>query len=88
MVCRPLAIARRCLGAPSPCPTGALVCLVCSLPRAGADNGGDGIADHSLWLGCRHFVEADDDLVPTGRVVPAEGPMDFSAPGGVVMGPR
>ncbi|CAE7657881.1 GALM, partial [Symbiodinium sp. KB8] len=54
----------------------------------GADDGGDGVADHTLWLGCRHFVETDEDLVPTGRVVPAEGAMDFSAAGGVALGPR
>ncbi|KAA0156520.1 hypothetical protein FNF31_05873 [Cafeteria roenbergensis] len=55
---------------------------------SGADDGGDGVADHTLWLGCRHFVETDEDLVPTGRVVPAEGAMDFSAAGGVALGPR
>lgn len=43
------------------------------------DLAGDGKAlEASLWLGADRVVEVGDGLIPTGRLLPAEGEFDFS----------
>jgi len=50
---------------------------------------GKGISDHTLWLGCSHFVATDPEtLIPTGAVPEAKGVMDFTAEEGSLLGPR
>jgi aldose 1-epimerase len=38
------------------------------------------ILGHELQLSCTRYLEIDKDTLPTGRILEARGPMDFSAP--------
>lgn len=39
------------------------------------------VFDHELWLNADSFIETDEDLIPTGNIVPVEGtPLDFRSP--------
>ena len=38
------------------------------------------ILDHELQLFADRYLEVGEDLIPTGRILPADGPMDFSVP--------
>lgn len=41
--------------------------------------GGGGCMDQLLWIGADNYTPTDDDLIPTGEVLPLKGtPMDFS----------
>lgn len=42
--------------------------------------GGDNILDTALRINASGWVEADGELIPTGRILPAEGEFDFRAP--------
>lgn len=39
------------------------------------------VLDHTMWLGCSHYLPTDDTLIPTGEIAPVAGtPMDFTSP--------
>ncbi len=40
-------------------------------------SGGGSVADHRLRVRASRFLEVDDELIPTGRLVPLEGSLDF-----------
>lgn len=43
------------------------------------DLGGKGnVLEHEMWINASGWLEVDDGLIPTGRVMPAEGDFDFS----------
>ncbi len=36
-------------------------------------NGGGVVKDHTLWVDTNAYTEVDDELIPTGRILPTEG---------------
>ena len=36
-------------------------------------NGGGVVKDHTLWVDTNYYTEVDDELIPTGRILPTEG---------------